>query len=94
MVFDFEFDAEKNQWLKENRNIGFDDIVSLISEGHLLAVVEHPNQGKYPHQQVFVVDVEGYVYMVPFERNETTIYLRTIYPSRKATKLYLKDKKG
>lgn len=92
MARDFEFDAEKNQWLKNNRGLGFDEVISLISEGHLAAVVDHPNQLKYPHQQVFIVDVEGYAYLIPFEEREGRFFLRTIYPSRKATKKYLEER--
>lgn len=85
-VYEFEFDIEKNTSLKRERGISFEEIILLIDEGHLLDVVEHPNKLKYPRQQIYVVDVGGYIYLVPFVRNEAKIFLKTIYPSRKATK--------
>lgn len=89
---DFDFDAAKDQWLKSVRGIGFEDIITLIKEGKLVDVVEHPNPIKYPDQMIFVVDVDGYVYLVPFELRQEVFYLRTIYASRKATKTYLNKK--
>lgn len=88
----FEFDSEKNATLKKERGISFEEIILLIDEGHLLDVVEHPNRVRYPHQQIYVIDVEGYIYLVPFVRDEDKIFLKTIYPSRKATKEYLAGK--
>jgi hypothetical protein len=93
MATDYEFDAKKNQWLKDNRGIGFDEIISLIGEGCLLAVLDHPNPSRYPHQKVFVVDVEGYTYLIPFEEKADRYFLRTIYPSRKMTKVFLTERK-
>lgn len=86
---DFDFDTSKNQWLKATRGIGFEDIISLITGGKLLDIVEHPNPAKYPGQMVFVVDVGGYAYLVPFEKRDDVFFLRTIYASRKATKTHL-----
>jgi hypothetical protein len=92
--YDVEFDLEKNAELKKTRGIGFEEIILLIDEGYLLDVVEHPNRLRYPHQQLYVVDVEGYAYLVPFVREENKIFLKTIYPSRKATKEYLAERKS
>lgn len=91
-TYEFEFDVGKNTALKSERGISFEEIILLINEGHLLDVVEHPNKVKYSHQQMYVVDVEGYVYLVPFVREGNKIFLKTIYPSRKATKEYLVKK--
>ena len=90
----FEFDEGKNVELKRERGISFEEIIVLIEEGCLLDVVEHPNKLRYPHQQVYVVDVGGYAYLVPFVREGETIFLKTIYPSRKATKAYREKKEG
>ncbi|MBX7148659.1 DUF4258 domain-containing protein [bacterium] len=89
-ALEFEFDPEKNAFLKEERGISFEEIILLISEGHLMDVLEHHNQTQYPGQKIYVVDVNGYVCLVPFVRTEHKIFLKTIYPSRKATKEYLK----
>lgn len=88
----FNWNEEKNEWLKENRNIGFEDIVFLISEGNLIEVVKNPN-AKYTNQFMFVINFEDYIYLVPFVSNENEIFLKTIIPSRKATKKYLGGRK-
>jgi len=82
----FDWNPEKNEKLMAERNIGFDEIVLLIEEGHLLRVVEHPNRVKYPNQKVFEIDVQGYVHLVPFVEDGERVFLKTIIPSRKATK--------
>lgn len=63
-----------------------------ISQGFLLDILEHPNQEKYQKQRIFVVEIEGYAYLVPFIEDEREIFLKTIIPSRKATKKYLKGR--
>jgi uncharacterized DUF497 family protein len=85
----FDWDEAKNDILKKERNISFEIIVIQIVVGKLLDVLEHPNQKKYKNQKLFVVEYEGYVYLVPFVEDEEKIFLKTIIPSRKATKKYL-----
>ena len=86
----FSWNEEKNELLKEERQISFEDVVFYISQGFLLDVLEHPNQEKYKGQKVFVVRIDDYVYLVPFLETESDIFLKTIIPSRKATRRYLK----
>ena len=86
----FSWNDEKNQILKEERQISFEDVVFYISQGFLLDVLEHPNQKKYQGQKIFVVEIDNYAYLVPFVEDELEIFLKTIIPSRKATKKYLK----
>ena len=86
----FSWNEEKNELLKEERKIAFEDVVFYISQGFLLDVLEHPNQEKYQGQKIFVVQIDNYAYLVPFVENEREIFLKTIIPSRKATKRYLK----
>lgn len=74
--------------LIKGRGISFERIVFEISLGNELAVVEHPNQEKYPGQMISIVQVDDYVYAVPFVESETEIFLKTIIPSRKATRHY------
>ena len=74
--------------LIQERGISFERIVFEISVGNELAVVEHPNQEKYPGQRISIVQVDAYVYAVPFVESETEIFLKTIIPSRKATRQY------
>ena len=86
----FSWSAEKNELLKEERQISFEDVVFYIDQGFLLDVLEHPNQEKYKGQKIFVVQMDEYAYLVPFLEDEHEIFLKTIIPSRKATKRYLK----
>jgi hypothetical protein len=79
----------KNRLLREQRNISFEDVVVHIAIGGILDTFEHPNQGRYPGQQIHVVAIEGYAYLVPFVESEDEVFLKTIIPSRKATKTYL-----
>jgi len=83
------WNAEKNQTLMKERSISFEDIVFSIQQGDLLDDLCHPNKDKYPNQRLFVVNVEGYAHLVPYVENEEEIFLKTIIPSRKATKKYL-----
>lgn len=86
----FSWNPEKNELLKAERQISFDDVVFYIEQGYLLDVLEHPNQEKYRGQKIFVVQMDNYVYLVPFVENDHEVFLKTIIPSRKATKQYLK----
>lgn len=73
------------------RNISFEEIVHRIQSGQILNIENHPNQKKYPDQKMFIVPIDNYVYLVPFvEEDEEKYFLKTIIPSRKATKKYLK----
>ena len=95
----FDWSIKKNEELKADRNVGFEDVIfSIVHEG-LLDIVEHPNKQKYPDQRVFIVKIEDYAYLVPFVEEENVIFLKTIIPSRKMTKKYLgeeadENKKG
>lgn len=86
----FSWNEEKNELLKEERQVSFEDAVFYIEQGFLLDVLENPNQEKYKGQKIFVVQIEDYAYLIPFVEDEREIFLKTIIPSRKATKKYLK----
>lgn len=85
----FDWDDAKNAKLRKERGIGFEDVVFHIERGDLLDILEHPNPDRYPGQRIFVVRREDYVYLVPFVEDEQTVFLKTIIPSRKATRQYL-----
>jgi uncharacterized DUF497 family protein len=85
----FDWDDAKNAKLKADRGIGFEDIVFHIEQGDLLDTLDHPNPERYGGQRIFVVQRDDYVYLVPFVEDEDTVFLKTIIPSRKATKQYL-----
>jgi len=86
----FSWNEEKNELLKDERQISFEDVVFYIEQGFLLDVLEHPNQKKYKGQMIFVIQIDDYAYLVPFVEDDDEVYLKTIIPSRKATKKYLK----
>jgi len=79
----------KNQQLIVERGISFEDIVFYIQQGQLLDDIVHPNSEKYPGQRIFVINVDEYVHLVPYVENRKEIFLKTVIPSRKATKQYL-----
>ena len=85
----FAWDETKNEKLKAERGIGFEEIVFHIGRGDLLDILEHPNVQRYRNQWILVVQRDDYVYLVPFVEDERLIFLKTIIPSRKATKLFL-----
>ena len=85
----FAWDEAKNAKLKVERGIGFEDIVFHIERGDLLDTLEHTNPERYKGQRVFIVRRDDYVYVVPFVEDEKLVFLKTIMPSRKATKQYL-----
>ena len=87
----YDWNDDKNESLKQVRGITFEDIVFHLSRGCLLDTIEHPNQQQYPEQKIFILNVEDYVYLVPFVEDDETIFLKTIIPSRKMTKKYLED---
>ena len=88
----FDWDPEKSQWLERTRNVGFEDAVFHIQNGNVLDIIERPNPSRYPGQRIFVLEMAGYAYLVPFveQEEEGGVFLKTIIPSRKATREYLK----
>lgn len=82
------WDRSKNVGLKKARGVSFEDILHALDEQGLLWVREHPRPEIYPGQRLMGVLVAGYVFIVPFEETDEKIILKTIYPSRKATKEY------
>lgn len=85
----FSWSTEKNEKLKEERGVSFEEVVFHIERGDVLDIVEHPNKERYPNQRFFVLNMEDYVYVVPFVEGKGEIFLKTIIPSRKATREYL-----
>lgn len=91
-LYYYRWNYEKNLKLKAERGISFEQVVMHIERGDILDVVQHPNQEKYPNQQIIVVDIDNYAYLIPFVEDENGKYLKTIIPSRKATRDYLGGK--
>lgn len=85
----FRWNPEKNEALKADRGLSFEGIVVAIESGGLLDILAHPNKAKYPNQRVLVVAFDSYAYLVPFVEEKDHFFLKTIIPSRKATREYL-----
>lgn len=85
----FRWNHEKNEALKIDREVSFEEITLAIEEDGLLDILHHPNQEKYPGQRILVVCLRDYVYLVPFAEEVDFYFLKTIIPSRKATRDYL-----
>ena len=87
----FRWPPHKNELLKAERGISFEEITVAVEAGALLEVVPHPNLKKYPRQKVMIVEVFGYAYLVPFVEEDDHFFLKTIIPSRKATRDFIKQ---
>ena len=87
-MLQFDWSNEKNDWLKANRGVCFEQVIILLERESVLDIIEHPNQQTYPGQSIAVVRINDYVYLVPFVKEGDTIFLKTIIPSRKATSKY------
>lgn len=88
----FDWDEGKNEQLIRERGISFEEVLIAIEGGHLLDIVEHPNKARYRNQNIFIVQIEEYAYLIPFIEDEEKVFLKTIIPSRKATKRYINKK--
>ena len=85
----FRWGSEKNEQLKYERGISFENMVIAIESGGLVDILSHPNPVKYPNQKVLVIANEGYAYLVPFIEEADHFFLKAVIPSRKATRDYL-----
>jgi len=90
-IMRYEWDPEKNEWLKKERNISFEKIIYHLSRGDIWRVADHPDQKNYPGQRIYFVAVESYIYLIPHVVEKDYIFLKTIILNRKATKAYLKE---
>lgn len=84
----YEWNPDKNEWLKRERRISFEQIVFHLSQGDIWKTADHPDQATYPGQKIYFVIVDDYIYLVPYVIEEEYIFLKTIIPSRKATRDY------
>jgi len=86
----FRWNHDKNEALKIERGISFEEMVLAIEADGLLDELRHPNPEKYPKQSIFVIALDGYVYLVPYVEEPGYYFLKTVIPSRKATRDYLR----
>ena len=85
----YYFDPEKNALLKKHRKVSFEKVIEMLRGQGPLDIVDHPNSTRYPHQKMYVVQIDQYAYLVPFVQTLNDVFLKTIFPSRKANKQYL-----
>ena len=86
----FSWDPEKIAKLEQERGVTFEAVVFHIERGDLVDILEHPNQERYGGQRMFVVAIDDYAYLVPVVETASEVFLKTIIPSRKATRKYLR----
>ncbi len=89
MKYKYLYDEEKNLKLRKERGIGFEEVIAAIDEDKVLDVIPHHNKKLYPNQMILVIEINHYVYLVPYVEKEDLLVLKTVFPSRKFTKQYL-----
>jgi len=94
LAMKYDWNPQKNKWLKKERNISFEQIIFHLSQGEVWKTTDHPDQKKYPGQKIYFVVIKNYIYLVPHIIEKEYIFLKTIIPSRKATKMYQKEKEN
>ena len=87
----FRWNPEKNELLKIDRGLSFEGVVVAVEADGLLDIVEHPNKARYPRRKVLIVSIDSYIHLVPFVEEADHFFLKTVIPSRKATRDYLKQ---
>jgi len=85
----FNWNKEKNEILKKVRSISFEEVIEAINSDKIITIIKHPNIKRYPNQKQYIININNYVYVVPFVRNDEEIFLKTIIPNRKLVKKYL-----
>ena len=92
MTKPFRWDPDKNELLIQGRGVSFEQVTVAVENGDLLQVVQHPNVTKYPRQKIMIVGIDDYAYLVPFVEEPEYLFLKTIIPSRKATREFIDRK--
>jgi len=90
----YEWDSAKNEWLKKERNVSFEEVIFHLSRGDVWKTADHPDKTNYPGQKIYFVIIEEYIYVVPHIIEKEYVFLKTIIPSRKATKIYKNELEG
>jgi hypothetical protein len=88
----YEWEPKKNEWLKTERNISFEKIIFHLARGDVWKLADHPDQANYAGQKIYFVIVDERIYLVPHVIEEDYIFLKTIIPSRKATRAYKRER--
>jgi hypothetical protein len=90
----YEWNSAKNEWLKKERHISFEQIIIHLSRGDIWKTTDHPDRSNYPEQKLYFVIIDSYIYIVPYVVENEYIFLKTIIPSRKATKMYKEERES
>jgi uncharacterized DUF497 family protein len=85
----FKWDESKNRKLKKERGVSFEMVLQAMEEGRILDILEHPNADKYQGQRLYLIEIDNYVYVVPYEDKGDERVLKTVFPSRRYTRLYV-----
>lgn len=87
----FVWNEEKNELLKQTRGISFEEISCYIKNGYVIKDIKHPNKDKYPNQRIYLININDYIFEIPYVKDEINnyIFLKTIIPTRKWTKILL-----
>ncbi|ORE90828.1 toxin [Aurantimonas sp. 22II-16-19i] len=83
------WNSEKNDALKARYGFGFERVLAALQEGRLLLNRRHPNEERYPHQRQIIVEIDHYAWVVPYVETEGGLFLKTMFPSRRATREFL-----
>jgi uncharacterized DUF497 family protein len=89
----YRWDPIKSEQLRERHGLGFEQVVAAIESGGLLATMAHPNPVRYPRQRIMILRIDDYAFLVPFVDDEDHLFLKTIIPSRKATRDFIEKGK-
>lgn len=92
----FDFNIDKNKLLKKTRGVNFDDVSQAIKNKTFIIDTEHHNKQKHPNQRAFIIEIKNYIYVVPYVQDKLrgVKFLKTVYPSSRLTKKYLKNEKN
>lgn len=88
----YDWEPDKNERLKNEREIGFENILEAVHAGKTFAVIPNPKT-HFSHQKILIVEIDDYAYTVPYVQEDEKIFLKTIMPSRKATQKYIINKR-
>jgi len=84
----FDWSNDKNEQIKKQRGVGFEEVVQAFEDDRVLDILEHHNQKNYQNQKLFIVELNGYIHYVPFVMDNDRYFLKNIIPSRKLHKKY------
>ena len=90
----FQWDPVKNEQLRQERGLSFEQVTVAVESGDLLQIAPHQNPLKYPRQKILIVKIDEYAYLVPFVEEDDHFFLKTVIPSRKATRDFIEKGKS